>query len=161
MRKELIRLLEQGKKVFLIGIGGVGMSGLARILAARGLEVSGSDAKRTKNVAKLESEGIRVTVGHGESFEERPDCVIFSSAISKANSDYKQAEVLGIPLYHRAEVLSFLTNQVISLAITGAHGKTTSSAFASFLMTQAGFKPTCLVGGEILNYGSNALCRGI
>ena len=157
MRKELIRLLEPGKKAFFIGIGGVGMSGLARILAARGLEVSGSDVKRTKNVAKLEAEGIRVSIGHNMSFEERPDCVIFSSAISKSNPDYKQAETLGIPLYHRAEVLSFLMNQVISLAVTGAHGKTTSSAFASFLMTQAGFKPSCLVGGEILNYGSNAI----
>lgn len=133
------------------------MSGLARILAARGLDVSGSDAKRTKNTAKLEAEGIRVVIGHTGSFEEHPDFIVVSSAISKNNPDYRQAEVLGIPIFHRAEVLSFFMNQAISLAVAGAHGKTTSSAFASFLMTQAGFRPTCLVGGEILNYGSNAV----
>ena len=157
MRKELIRLIERGKKVFLIGIGGVGMSGLARILASRGLDVSGSDVKRNRTVAKLEEEGIRVVLGHETSFAERPDGVIFSSAISKTNPDFKKAEVLGIPVYHRAEVLSFLMNQVISLAITGAHGKTTSAAMAGFLMTQAGLHPSCFVGGEILNYGSNVI----
>jgi UDP-N-acetylmuramate--alanine ligase len=157
VQKELIRLLEHGRKVFLIGIGGVGMSALARVLAARGLNVSGSDIKKTKNVTKLEAEGIQVVLGHNSSFEERPDCIIFSSAIKKNNPDFKRAEILGIPLLHRAEALSFLTNQVISLAITGAHGKTTSSAFTSFLLTQAGFRPSCLVGGEILNYGSNAV----
>ena len=157
MQKELIRLLEPGKKIFFLGIGGVGMSGLARLLAARGLEVSGSDTKRTKTISKLESEGISVLIGQDGLFENRPDLAVYSSAIGKNNPDYQKVESLGIPLFHRAEVLSFLMNQVISLAITGAHGKTTSSSMASFLMTQAGLKPSCLVGGDIVNYGSNVL----
>lgn len=157
MQKELIRLLEPGKKVFLIGIGGVGMSGLARLLAAKGLEVSGSDLKRTKTASKLEAEGISVFIGHEGSFESRPDLAVYSSAIAKSNVDYQKLETLGVPLFHRADVLSFIMNQVISLAITGAHGKTTSSSMVSFLMTQAGLKPSCLVGGEILNFGSNVL----
>ena len=157
VRTELIDLLSPGKKVFLIGIGGVGMSALARILLSRGLQVSGSDTKRGRMVKRLEEEGIHVLTAHGSSFDERPDWVIYSSAIGKHNPDVTNAVSLGIPMYHRAEVLSFLMNRVISLAITGAHGKTTSAAFTSFLMTQAGLKPTCLVGGEILNFGSNVL----
>ncbi len=157
MRKELIRLIEPGKKVFFIGIGGIGMSGIARLLHARGLEASGVDVKRTKLTEKLESEGIRVSIGHDVQFLERPDFAIFSSAIPKTNPDYEKLDSFGIPIFHRAEVLSFLMNQVISLAITGAHGKTTSSSLASYLMTQAGLKPSCLVGGEILNFGSNVV----
>lgn len=157
MRKELIHLIEPGKKVFLIGIGGVGMSGLARFLSARGLQVSGSDSKRSKTIVKLEAEGISVLIGQEGVFETQPDWVIFSSAIAKNNSDYQKLQSFRIPIFHRAEVLSFLTNQVISLAITGSHGKTTSSSMASFLLTEAGLKPSCLVGGEIVNYGTNVL----
>lgn len=157
MHKELIRLLEPGRKVFLIGIGGIGMSGLARLLAARGLEVSGSDAKRTKMTSKLEAEGILILIGHEGAFMSRPDLAIYSSAISKGNHDFQKLEALGIPIFHRAQVLSFIMNRVISLAITGAHGKTTSSSMASFLISQSGLKPSCLVGGEILNFGSNVL----
>lgn len=157
MRKELNDLIDRGKKVFLIGIGGVGMSALARILAAQGLEVNGSDVKRGRTVTKLEADGIQVVIGHDASLIDRLDFVIYSSAISKTNPDFTKAEMLHLPIYHRAEVLSFLMNRVISIAITGAHGKTTSAAFISFLMTQAGLKPSCLVGGEILNYGSNAI----
>ena len=157
MRKELSCLVERGKKVFLIGIGGVGMSALARILTAYGLEVSGSDAKKSRTVNKLEAEGIQVAIGHDASLISHSDFVIYSTAISKTNPDFAKAKTLHIPIYHRAEVLAFLMNRVISIAITGTHGKTTSAAFTSFLMTQAGLKPSCLVGGEILNYGSNAI----
>ncbi len=157
MRKELSYLIEGSKRVFLIGIGGVGMSGLARVLAAYGLEVSGSDAKQGRTTTRLVAEGIQVVSGHGTALVDRADLVIYSSAILKTNPDFIKAQNLGIPIYHRAEVLSFLMNRVISIAITGAHGKTTSSAFISFLMTQAGLRPSCLVGGEILNYGSNAI----
>jgi len=157
MRKELSYFIQKGKKVFLIGIGGVGMSGLARVLTAYGLEVSGSDTKRGRTVVRLEAEGIQVVSRHDASLIDRADFVIYSSAILKTNPDFEKAQTLGIPIYHRAEVLSFLMNRVISIAITGAHGKTTSSALTSFLMTQAGLRPSCLVGGEILNYGSNAI----
>lgn len=157
MQKELIRLIQKGKKVFLVGIGGIGMSGLARILTAHGLEVSGSDAKRGRMFGQLESEGIHVAFGHDTTSIEGQDWAIYSSAISKTNPEFTKAEALGIPMFHRAEVLSFLMNQVISLAVTGAHGKTTSSALTSFLMTEAGLRPTCVVGGEILNYASNVV----
>ena len=158
MQKELIRLVSPGKKVFLVGIGGVGMSALARVLASRGLDVSGIDSKKSQTLLKLEAEGIHISPSEDSVFSDlAPDWIIFSSAIPKTNLTIQKAKSLGTPLYHRAEVLSFLMNQVISLAITGSHGKTTSAAFISFLMTQAGLRPSCLVGGEILNYGSNAL----
>ena len=157
MRTDLVELVKPGKKVFFVGIGGVGMSALARILAARGLAVAGSDAKPSRNTKRLESEGIPVTIGHHSSFTKPPDWLIYSSAISRANTDFSRGQSIGIPIFHRAEVLAHLMNRVISLAITGAHGKTTSAAFAAFLMTRAGLKPTCMVGGEILNFGTNAI----
>lgn len=157
MRKELVHLLKPGRKVFFIGIGGVGMSGLARLLQSRNLRVSGVDAKRNKTTQKLESEGISISIGHDVQFQDCPDFTVFSSAIAKNNPDYIKLDSLGIPIFHRAEVLSFLMNQAISIAITGAHGKTTSSSLTSYLMTRAGLRPSCLVGGEILNFGSNVV----
>lgn len=157
MRNELTQLIQVGKKAYFVGIGGVGMSGLARVLAGRGLCVSGSDAKRTPTLSQLEKELIDVEVGHRGDFRGRPDFVVISSAISEANQDLVAARALGIPVFHRAEVLAYLTNQAISVAVTGAHGKTTSSALTSYLLTELGLGPTCVVGGEVVNYGSNVI----
>ncbi|OGX03013.1 MAG: UDP-N-acetylmuramate--L-alanine ligase [Omnitrophica bacterium RIFCSPLOWO2_12_FULL_50_11] len=154
---ELAQLLQVGKKAYLVGIGGVGMSGLARVLMGRGLRVSGSDLKRSTTVSLLEKEQIQVEVGHRGELSGSPDFLIISSAISETNQDLVSARALGIPVFHRAEVLAFLTNQAISIAVTGAHGKTTSAALASFLLTEAGLYPTCVVGGEVVNYGSNVI----
>jgi len=135
MRRGLEMLLRPGQKVYLVGVGGIGMSGLARVLRARGLVVGGSDVKRTKLVSQLEAEGIHVDMGHIGNFKDRPNLLVFSSAISDSNPDLVTARASGIPVFHRADVLSFLMNQGISIAITGTHGKTTSSAMAAFLMT--------------------------
>lgn len=156
-KTSLFRLLKPGKKVFLIGIGGVGMSALARVLAAYGLEVSGSDSKESRTVKKLRAEGIPVAIGHHAGHLSSAEWAIYSSAIAKNNPELKQAEALALATYHRAEVLAHLMNQAISLVITGTHGKTTCSALASFLLTRSGLEPTCLVGGEILNYESNVI----
>lgn len=156
-RANLAQLLETGTEVFLIGIGGVGMSALAKVLAARGLTVKGSDLKGGAACRRLSESGITIFEGHDSAHLGAADWVVYSSAISKDNPEWKRAEAQGISVYHRAEVLAFLMNQAISIAVTGTHGKTTSSAFTSFLLTQAGFRPTCLVGGEILNFGTNAI----
>lgn len=157
IKTNLSHLLSPGKEVCFLGIGGVGMSALARVLAARGLKVRGYDSKEGGSVQKLRAEGIPVITGHRPVHLSSAEWVVYSSAISKNNPEFKRAEALELSIYHRAEVLAHLMNQAISLAITGTHGKTTCSALASFLLTRAGFEPTCLVGGELLNYGSNVI----
>ena len=154
---ELQQLMEPGKKVFLIGMGGVGMSALASVLKARGLVVSGSDVKKNQFLTRLETSGVQVFLTHKAENLADADWAVYSSAISEFNPEFQQARLLKIPLYHRAEVLASLMNQAISLAITGTHGKTTSASLASFLLTKAGLRPTCLVGGEILNFGTNVV----
>jgi UDP-N-acetylmuramate--alanine ligase len=157
MSKQLIRFLQPGKKAHFIGVGGIGMSGVARLLLDQHLCVSGSDAKMSPTLSKLRMEGISVTVGHRGEYIERPDFVVYSSAITKSNPDLKCARDYGIPIFHRAEVLAALMNEAISIAVTGTHGKTTSAAMASFLLSESGLRPTCVVGGELLNFRSNII----
>src|SRR3989338_1122478 len=154
---ELNELIAAGKHVFLVGIGGIGMSALAQVLQGRGLIVSGADKKENRILNRLRASGIDIKIGHSEDNVNQVDFMIYSSAITPFIPEMKRANALGIPIYHRAEVLAHLMNHAISFAITGTHGKTTSSALASFLMRKAGFNPSCLVGGDILNYGTNVL----
>ncbi len=157
MSKDLRDFLVTGRRVFFVGIGGMGMSALAQALKARGLDVSGSDEKKTKMTQRLTDAGIRIRIGHLADHVERADFIVRSSAISRENPELIRAQELGIPVFHRAEVLSFLMNHAISIAVTGTHGKTTCAAFASFLFRTAGYRPTCLVGGDIRNFNSNVL----
>lgn len=153
----LYDLIKPGKKVFFMGIGGVGMSALAVVMSGHGLIVSGSDVKRGRFIHGLERTGIRVFLTHHAEHLSGVDWAVYSSAISESNPELKEALRSGIPVYHRGEVLAALMNQAISLAITGTHGKTTSASLVSFLLTQLGLRPTCLVGGEILNFGTNVI----
>ncbi len=149
--------LKSGNSAYLIGIGGVGMSALAKVLKHLGLQVSGSDMRTSPETSELVKMGIPVNIGHDMTHVYRQNFVIYSSAVSMKNPERREAILRSIPLFHRAEVLSTLMNQAISIAVTGTHGKTTTSALISFLLSRSGVKPTCLVGGNVLNFGSNAL----
>lgn len=146
------------KSVYLVGIGGAGMSGLARILKNHRFEVSGSDLKMTPIVEQLQSEGIPVHVGQVKTGFEKIDLLIYSSAISSEHIEMKAAREKGIRICHRAEALAAVFNQAeTSIAVTGTHGKTTTSAIVSLLLAKLGKSPTCFVGSEMLNFGSNIL----
>lgn len=149
--------LKPGVKAYLIGIGGIGMSGLAKVLRHLGLQVSGSDAKTNKETAELSKLGVQIYIGHDSAHIQRQDFIIYSSAISQKNPERREAVMRELPLFHRAEVLSALMNQAISIAVTGTHGKSTTSAMIAFLLSEAGVKPTCLVGARMLNFDSNVL----
>ena len=150
-------ILKPGNHAYFIGIGGVGMSGLAKVLKQMGLQVSGSDAAQNAETKVLSQLGIQVDIGHDCTHIDQQDVVIYSSAVSVKNPERREAIMRSIPLFHRAEVLSALMNQAISIAITGTHGKTTTSAMIGFLMSRANVRPTCLVGGHALNFDSNVL----
>ena len=154
-----VETIRSAKQIYLIGIGGVGMSGLARLLYHSGLKVSGSDVYETQTIKQLRSSGIDVYLGQAEPhFTEKDDLIIYSSAIPQNHPEMKAAKNLGKKIYHRAEVLSCFFNAAkTSIAIAGTHGKTTTSSMISFVLSQVGKDPTCYIGGDVINFGTNAI----
>ena len=142
--------LKQYKKFHFIGIGGIGMSALAEILLDQGCAVSGSDMKQSDITDHLASLGAQIHIGHREENLGNADVVIYTVAIPKDNPEYALAVVKGIPLFTRAELLGELMRQKkYSIAVSGAHGKTTTTSMISLILEHAGFDPTLLVGGNL------------
>jgi len=153
--------LDPSRRIYFVGIGGVGMSGLAKVLRHRGLDVAGSDRLESRSVRELKSLGIEVHVGQEEAFLREKDLVVYSSAIAKDHPEIVWARERHLPLVHRAEALASLFNHAdTSIGVTGTHGKTTTSAMISFVLSETGRHPTCLIGGDIVNLGSNAILGG-
>ncbi len=159
------RLLNEGirkkmgkglKHYHLIGIGGIGMSGIAQLLLRQGAKVSGSDLKENKITEELKKLGADIFVGHNYSNIKGADLVVFSSAITEDNPEIKEAKAQGIPLIKRAEALAGLMKDETVITVSGSHGKTTTSSLVSFLLLQAGFSPTVAVGGVLRNIDTNA-----
>lgn len=143
--------------VHFIGIGGVGMSGIARVAHDQGLQVSGSDLRQSKYTDRLVEAGITVSIGHSvENIAHHPDIVVVSTAILDNNPEYKAAREAGIPIWHRAKMLSFLGRDLQTLAVAGTHGKTTSSSMLASVLDDLGDDPTFLIGGMVRAYATNA-----
>lgn len=140
----------------LIGIGGIGMSGIARILLAKGVKVSGSDIKETKILEDLRQLGADVYLGHHPSNIKGANLVVYSSAISQDNPEIKQAQKDKIPVVKRAKMLADLMQEKRVITVTGAHGKTTTTSLVSHLLLEAGLSPTVAIGGILRNLDSNA-----
>lgn len=151
-------ILDAGKRVHLLGIGGAGMSGLALLLNKLGLRVSGCDMARTCYIEKVEREGITVITGHDPKHVEDPpqDLVIFSSAIDPENPEILAAKKAGIPVFKRADILSLLFNERFGVGVAGTHGKTTTSSMISLILEKASLRPTVAIGGELSDMGCNA-----
>ena len=117
------------KSVHFIGIGGVGMSGIARVAHDQGLVVSGSDIRQSKYTDQLVEVGITVSIGHdAANVAHKPDIVVVSTAILDNNVEFKAAKEMGLEIWHRAKMLSFLGRNLDTLAVAGTHGKTTTSS---------------------------------
>lgn len=145
------------KSVHFIGIGGVGMSGIARVAHDQGLEVSGSDLRQSKYTDQLVEAGITVHIGHdAANVSHNPDIVVVSTAILDNNPEYKAALDAGLTIWHRAKMLSFLGRNLSTLAVAGTHGKTTTSSMLASVLDDLGDDPTFLIGGIVRAYGTNA-----
>ena len=145
-----------GKRVHFIGIGGAGMSGLARIALSHGIKVSGSDAKDSNVVVALTALGANVSVGHKSENVDGADLVVFSTAISENNPERLRAIELGIPIIARATALALLMSESKSIAVAGTHGKTTTSSMLTVALQATGADPSFAIGGTITASGSNA-----
>ncbi|MCB5224362.1 MAG: UDP-N-acetylmuramate--L-alanine ligase [Candidatus Cloacimonadaceae bacterium] len=148
-------MLGKTKKLHFIGIGGIGMSGIAEFLRNQGLEISGSDLKKTEVTEHLESLGIKIEEGHDPSFIKDVDAVVKSSAVKDDNPEVQAAKALKIPVIRRAEMLAEITRMSFSIGISGTHGKTTATSMTGLVLQAAGLDPTVIVGGKVKNFGSN------
>ncbi|MGW2703328.1 UDP-N-acetylmuramate--L-alanine ligase [Streptomyces sp. NPDC001340] len=141
-----------------IGIGGAGMSGIAKILAQRGAQVAGSDAKESATAEALRALGATVHIGHAaEHLADDASCVVVSSAIRKDNPELARAAELGIPVVHRSDALAALMNGLRPIAVAGTHGKTTTTSMLAVSLSELGREPSYAIGGDLDAPGSNAL----
>ncbi|MGB8267287.1 MAG: UDP-N-acetylmuramate--L-alanine ligase [Candidatus Velthaea sp.] len=148
------------ERYHFVGIGGIGMSALARLLLERGAAVSGSDLARSALLEELERAGARVTIGQRAANLADATVVVVSSAIDRGNPEYAAARDRALPILTRGELLAQLTQAHRTVAIAGTHGKTTTTAMTAAIFEAAGFDPTVAVGGERLDTRSNARSGG-
>jgi UDP-N-acetylmuramate--alanine ligase len=150
-------LLGKTKRIHFVGIGGIGMSGIAELLANLGFAVSGSDARRSPTTARLERNfGVTVFEGHRADNVGDADVVVFTSAVKATNPELVEASRRGIPVIRRAEMLAELMRLKSSIAVAGSHGKTTTTSMIALVMERAGLDPTVVIGGRVSAFGSNA-----
>lgn len=143
-------------RVHFVGIGGVGMSAIAKVLLERGIEVSGSDLKRSRALTMLEAVGASATIGHDASLVDGADVVVVSSAIPAGNPEYARALALEVPVLTRGEALAALLRDSRSIVVAGTHGKTTTTSMIVTILRSTNLDPTYLVGGGLNDSGTNA-----
>jgi len=142
--------------VHFIGIGGIGMSGIAHVLLSLGYQVSGSDLVKGSTVLELEKLGAEIYIGHKEENISGATVVVYSSAVRQDNPEMVSAKEKGIPVIKRAEMLSELMRLKYGVAVAGSHGKTTTTSFLATMLHEAGMDPTHIIGGIVENLGGHA-----
>lgn len=143
--------------VYFIGIGGVGMSGIAKVAKSQGLDVTGSDMKASRYTQQLSEAGVDVRIGHdAANVPEGNPTVVVSTAILDNNPELIEARRRGLEVIHRAEMLAFLGRNLDTLAVAGTHGKTTTSSMLAHVLDGMGLDPTFLIGGMVRKYATNA-----
>jgi UDP-N-acetylmuramate--alanine ligase len=145
-----------GQRIHLVGIGGIGLSAIAQVLAARGYRVSGSDVGASALTDALSQQGIRVFIGHAAEQVGDADLVVVSSAIPEGNPEVQAARARGIPVMERQGFLHLLLDGYRCLAVAGTHGKTTTSGMVAHILQAAGLDPSFIVGGILAGWGVNA-----
>lgn len=143
--------------IHFVGIGGIGMSGIAEILVRLGYTVTGSDLKASANTRRLEELGCKVAIGHAAENIGDTDVVVTSSAVNGKNPEVAAAKKSGIPIIPRAEMLAELMRLKYSIAVAGAHGKTSTTSITAAILEKGGFDPTVVIGGVLKSKGTNAM----
>lgn len=144
------------KRLHFVGIGGIGMSGIAEVMQAMGYEVTGSDLAKSEITDRLEQLGIPIAEGHAEGNVKDTDVVVISSAVDQTNPEVIAARTRLIPVIRRAEMLGELMRLKFSVGVCGTHGKTTTTSMIGHILVEAGFDPTLIVGGRLISIETNA-----
>ncbi|HVR44257.1 MAG TPA: UDP-N-acetylmuramate--L-alanine ligase [Thermoanaerobaculia bacterium] len=144
------------KNIHFVGIGGIGMSGLAEILTSLAVRISGCDAASSPTTDRLLRAGIPISIGHDPAHAEQADLLVISSAVRRTNPEVERARALQVPVIRRAEMLGELTRLKRGIAVAGTHGKTTTSAMIAIVLAEASLDPTLIVGGVLRNYSASA-----
>ena len=152
--------LGRTKRVHFVGVGGIGMSGIAEVLINLGFDVSGSDMKSTDTTARLQSLGAAIFAGHAGSNVAGVDVVVYSSAVTADNAELVEARRQGIPTIPRGEMLAELMRLKYAVTVGGAHGKTSTTSLVAAVMAHGGLDPTVIVGGKVRALSSNARLGG-
>ena len=146
------------KRIHFIGIGGIGMSGMAELLASEGYLVSGSDLNKNDRTESLKKIGLKIYIGHRSSNISGANLIVYSSAVKKDNIEIKAAEKLKIPVIKRAEMLAELVRiKPTSIGVSGTHGKTTTCSLIGSIFYNADLDPTIAIGGIVKSFGTNAI----
>jgi UDP-N-acetylmuramate--alanine ligase len=148
------------RTIHFVGIGGIGMSGIAEVLLSAGFSVTGSDAKASDTTRRLEGLGAKCFVGHRADQVGEADVVVFSSAVTRDNPELALARARNVPVIPRAEMLAELMRLKDGVAIAGSHGKTTTTSLVATVAREAGLDPTVVIGGKLNALGTNA-ARGL
>ena len=143
-------------KIHFVGIGGIGMSGIAEVMHAFGYNVQGSDIVNNQNIKRLRKKGIKTFLGHSKNNVKNVNILVVSSAIKENNPEIHYSKEKNIKIYKRSEMLSSLMNFKESIAISGTHGKTTTTSLISAVLENAKFDPTTIIGGIVNAYKSTA-----
>ncbi len=150
------KLFRKSRKMHFIGIGGIGMSGIAELLLNMGYEVSGSDLRESEQTRRLAELGAEIFIGHYPSNIKDYNVVVTSSAIEKTNPEIIEARKRRIPIIHRSEMLAEIVRLKHGIGVAGTHGKTTTSSLLAYVLDKGGMNPAAAIGGKVFDFGSNA-----
>ena len=148
--------LAKEELIHFVGIGGIGMNGLALIMKSMGFRIQGSDVSYNKNIESLKKKNIKINIGHKKDNIKKSTLIVISSAIKKNNPEYKEAKRRKIPIYRRGEVLGHIVSLMKNIVIAGSHGKTTTTSLTSSIFSKAKLDPTIINGGILNSLGNSA-----
>ena len=148
--------LAKTELIHFVGIGGIGMSGLALIMKELGFKIQGSDISFNKNIERLKKNKIKVFIGHKKQNIKKSTILVISSAIRKNNLEYLEAKKKKLPIYKRGEMLAHIVSLMRNIVVAGSHGKTTTTSLVSSIFSKAKIDPTIINGGVLNSLGNSA-----
>ena len=148
--------LAKSELIHFVGIGGIGMSGLALIMKELGFNVQGSDILNNKNIERLKKNKINVIIGHNKQNIKKSTILVISSAIQKSNTEFLEAKKKKLPIYKRGEMLAHIVSLMKNVVVAGSHGKTTTTSLVSNIFLKARIDPTVINGGVLNSFGNSA-----